>query len=169
MVSNSRERACTSTANASATTAANYDQNNEIGSIVSPATTATGNTVTNFGGRGYFGLRGIGVNLCRTGLKILANNTVNSTGGTAGTSTLRGIYGNTGTSSNFDVTNNTITLASGATTSSAIGIDNGIGSTARRANTVEHHRQHHPEQHLRQRRYELEPSTASRTTAIGGT
>jgi len=110
---------------ASATTTANYDLNNEIGVL-------GGNTVTNFGGAGTSGW-GIGVNM-QNGAKI-ANNTVNSNGGTAGTSTLRGIYGNTGTSSNFDVTNNIVTLAGGATTSSVIGIDNGIGSTAS-SNTV---------------------------------
>ncbi|MBH8558649.1 Ig-like domain-containing protein [Hymenobacter negativus] len=107
------------------TAAANYDLGNEIG-------VTAGNTVTNFGGVATSGW-GIGVNI-QNGAKI-ANNTVNSNGGTAGTSTLRGIYGNTGTSSNIDITNNTVTLAGGATTSSVIGIDNSIGSTAA-SNTV---------------------------------
>ncbi|TGE20403.1 hypothetical protein E5K00_20620 [Hymenobacter aquaticus] len=112
------------TANGS-TAVANYDLNNEIG-------VTAGNTVTNFGGVATSGW-GIGVNM-QNGARI-ANNVVNSAGGTAGTSTLRGIYGNTGTSSNIDITNNTVTLAGGATTSSVIGIDNGIGSTAA-SNTV---------------------------------
>ncbi|RYU83693.1 beta strand repeat-containing protein, partial [Hymenobacter persicinus] len=109
----------------SSTAAANFDQNNEIG-------VTAGNTVTNFGGAATSGW-GIGVNV-QNGAKI-ANNIVNSTGGTAGTSTLRGIYGNSGTSANIDITNNTITLVSGATTSTTSGIDNGIGSTAA-SNTV---------------------------------
>ncbi|OON66753.1 hypothetical protein B0919_21490 [Hymenobacter sp. CRA2] len=107
------------------TAVANYDLNNEIG-------VTAGNTVTNFGGAATSGW-GIGANM-QNGLKI-ANNTVNSTGGTTGTSTLRGIYGNTGTSANVDITNNVITLVGGATSSAVIGIDNGIGSTAA-GNTV---------------------------------
>ncbi|GAA3949818.1 ESPR-type extended signal peptide-containing protein [Hymenobacter algoricola] len=110
---------------ATTTTAPNYDLNNEIG-------VTAANTVTNFGGLAASGW-GIGVNI-QNGARI-ANNIVNSGGGAAGTSTLRGIYGNTGTSSNIDITNNTITLSSGATTSLLAGIDNGIGSTAA-ANTV---------------------------------
>jgi hypothetical protein len=108
-----------------ATTAANYDLNNEIG-------VTAGNTVTNFGGASTSGW-GIGVNM-QNGAKIV-NNTVNSAGGTTGTATLRGIYANTGVSSNIDITGNTITLVGGAALSNVIGIDNGVGSTAA-GNTV---------------------------------
>ena len=121
----------------STTTVANYDQNNEIGSIVSPATTATGNTVGNFGGAASgYGAGGTYQN----GLKVQGN-TLNSTldytsattstsvAASTVTSTLRGIYTPVGVSSNLNITGNSITLASGATSSTMYGLDNGMGST----------------------------------------
>ena len=122
----------------SATTFANYDQNNEIGSVVSPATTPTGNTIGNFGGSASgYGAGGT----YQTGLKIQGNtinSTLNYTSATASTSvaastvtsTLRGIYTTGGSSQTLDITNNTITLASGGTTAQLSGVENTMGGTA---------------------------------------
>ncbi len=120
----------------SATTVANFDQNNEIG-------VTAGNTIGNFGGTASgYGAGGAYQN----GLKITGNtinNTLNYTSPTASTpvaastvtSTLRGIYTPSSTSATIDITNNTVTLASGATTSQLSGIENSSGNTAA-ANTV---------------------------------
>lgn len=120
----------------SATTIANYDQNNEIG-------VTAGNIIGNFGGTASgYGAGGTYQNGLRVSGNTI-NSTLNYTSATASTpvaastvtSTLRGIYTPNGTSSNIDITNNTITLASGATTSQLSGIENGMGGTAA-ANTV---------------------------------
>jgi hypothetical protein len=120
----------------SATSIANYDQNNEIG-------VTAGNTIGNFGGTasGW----GAGGNY-QNGLKITGNtlnSTLNYTSASASTpvaastvtSALRGIYTPNGTSVSLDITGNTITLASGGTTALLTGIENGMGSTPA-SNTV---------------------------------
>ncbi|MDO7845441.1 T9SS type A sorting domain-containing protein [Hymenobacter sp. M29] len=103
-----------------------YDQNNEVGSIVS-GTTATGNTITNYGTTATaYGIYAIYQN----GLKVQGN-TVDSapTGAAAGpTSTLYGILVTTG--GNADLLGNTVRVATNTTTTTTYGIQNGSGGNA---------------------------------------
>ncbi len=108
------------------------DNGNDIGGLSS----ATGNTIINFGGGA--------VTNASAGIRTLAQqninvsyNTINNNNGSGvnHATTLRGIYINTATSANVAVTNNTITVKSGATTSALEAIENVSGSTAA-SNTV---------------------------------
>ncbi|GAB3582025.1 hypothetical protein GCM10027345_25580 [Hymenobacter daeguensis] len=100
-----------------------YDQNNEIGSVVS-GTAATGNAIVNYGSTATaYGIYSIYQN----GLKVQGN-TVNPTpaaGAALPTSILYGIMVATG--GNADILSNTLTMASGSVTSNCFGIYNGSG------------------------------------------
>lgn len=100
-----------------------YDQNNEIGSVVS-GTAATGNTVTDYGSTAAaYGIYAIYQN----GVKVQGNS-VNSTpaGPALPTSTLYGIMVSTG--GNADLLNNTVTVASSGSTATCYGIYNASGT-----------------------------------------
>jgi len=100
-----------------------YDQNNEIGSVVT-GTTPTGNTITDYGTSSTaYGIYAI----YQSGVKVQGN-TVDSTpaaGATAATSTLYGILVSTG--GNADLLSNTVTVNTSATSSTCYGIQNGSG------------------------------------------
>lgn len=99
-----------------------YDQNNEIGSVVT-GTTPTGNTIGDYGSTTTaYGIYGIYQN----GLQVQGN-TVDSTpaGTVLPTSTLYGIMVTTGGSA--DILGNTVTAVSGSITSNCFGIYNGSG------------------------------------------
>jgi hypothetical protein len=100
-----------------------YDQNNEIGSVVS-GTVATGNTIGDYGSTTTaYGIYGI----YQGGLKVQGN-TVDSTpaaGAALPTSILYGIMATTGGSA--DILGNTVTVASSAVGSNCYGIYNGSG------------------------------------------
>jgi hypothetical protein len=108
-----------------------YDQNNEIGSVVT-GTTATGNTITDYGTTATaYGIYAIYQN----GVKVQGN-TVDSTPATsltAATGTLYGILVNTG--GNADLLGNTVTVNTGTTNSSAYGIQNGSGGNVATGST----------------------------------
>lgn len=110
------------------------DAANDIGGL----STATGNTILNFGGAALASnaAAGIRANNQFGGLNI-SYNTVNNNNGSGANheTTLRGIYAEAGTSANATINNNTLSIQSGATTSGCNAIENGIGSTAT-SNTI---------------------------------
>ena len=116
-----------SSAVASPATPTDADINNDIGG----ATTATGNTVTNFGNTATT-LSAGGIYANNQWNMNMSNNTITSAnhGGL-----LRGIYGVAGPGANVSINNNIITLTDVGTTVNLIGIDNAIGNIAS-GNTV---------------------------------
>jgi hypothetical protein len=100
-----------------------YDQNNEIGSVVT-GTTATGNAISDYGSTATaYGIYGI----YQSGLKVQGN-TVDSTpaaGAVLPTSILYGIMATTGGS--VDILGNTVTVASSTVSSNCFGIYNSSG------------------------------------------
>jgi hypothetical protein len=103
----------------------------DFGNDVGGSSSATGNTIINYGGGGTTNPASAVRTLAQYGLNI-SYNTVNNNNGSGvnhGT-TLRGIYVNTATSANASVLNNTVTLNGGATTSQVTAIENASGSTA---------------------------------------
>ncbi|MBF9143256.1 T9SS type A sorting domain-containing protein [Hymenobacter properus] len=104
-----------------------YDQNNEVGSIVS-GTAATGNTVSNFGTTATaYGIYAIYQN----GLKVQGNNLDSTPTGSAAasTSTLYGVLVSTGGSA--DLLGNTVNLVSNVVSTgftTIYGIQNGSGA-----------------------------------------
>lgn len=108
------------------------DSGNDIGGNSS----ATGNTIINFGGGGTSS-PAAAINVrSQLGINISYNVINNNNGsGINHTTTLRGIFAQSGISANANINNNTITVKSGAAGTQCLGIVNGIGSTAA-GNTV---------------------------------
>lgn len=108
------------------------DSNNDIGGT----TSATGNTIINFGGGGTANSYGIyyinqwNINVSNN---LINNNPTNSISNHTGP--FYGIYSGSATSANITITNNTVSIQSGGTTSLLSGIYNLAGSTAS-SNTV---------------------------------
>jgi len=103
------------------------DTGNDIGGLSS----ATGNTIINFGGGGTTnpaaGIR----TLAQQNLNVSYNTINNNNGaGVNHAQVLRGIFVNTATSAASSINNNTVTLNGGGTTHSVIAIDNAAGATA---------------------------------------
>ncbi|MBF9222578.1 Ig-like domain-containing protein [Hymenobacter ruricola] len=101
-----------------------YDQNNEVGSVVS-GTAPTGNTISDFGTTSTaYGVYSVSQN----GMKVQGNTLSSTTAATTTgpTSTLYGIY--LGTGGGADALGNTLNLNSNATGSSTYGIYNGSGA-----------------------------------------
>ena len=101
-----------------------YDQNNEIGSVVT-GTTPTGNAVTDYGTTATaYGIYAI----YQGGAKVQGNavNSTPATGATSPTGTLYGILVSTGGSA--DLLSNTVTVSTNSITSTSYGIQNGSGT-----------------------------------------
>ncbi|MBD2722841.1 Ig-like domain-containing protein [Hymenobacter armeniacus] len=101
-----------------------YDQGNEIGSVLS-GTTATGNTITDYGTTTTaYGIYSI----YQHGVKVQGNTVTSTTATTTTgpTSTLYGILVTTGGSA--DLLGNTVTVNTNTTTSTSYGIQNGSGA-----------------------------------------
>jgi len=109
------------------------DTGNDIGGVSS----ATGNTIINFGGAAAATNPSAAIRtLAQYNINVSFNSINNNNGsGVNHVSTLRGIYLNTATSANAAITNNTVTLNGGGTTSQISAIENASGSTAA-TNTV---------------------------------
>jgi hypothetical protein len=108
------------------------DSFNDIGG----SSSATGNTIINYGGGGVTNPAAAIRTLAQYNLNISYNIINNNNGsGVNHATTLRGIYMNTATSANASVLNNTITVNSNATTSQLTAIENVAGSTAA-SNTI---------------------------------
>lgn len=109
------------------------DTGNDIGGNSS----ATGNTILNFGGASGATNPAAGVRAnYQWGINISFNTLNNNNGSGANhPNTLRGIYGQNGATANVTINNNTITLQGGGTSSQLSAIENAIGSTAA-SNTV---------------------------------
>ncbi len=108
------------------------DTGNDIGGT----STATGNTILNFGG-GAATNPAAGVRtLAQYNLNVSFNTINNNNGsGVNHATTLRGIYVNTAVSANVAINSNTLTIKTGATTSQVSVIENLAGATAA-SNTV---------------------------------
>lgn len=103
------------------------DTGNDIGGVSS----ATGNTIINYGGGAAANPAAAIRTLAQYNLNVSFNTINNNNGsGVNHATTLRGIYLNTATSANAAITNNTVTLNGGGTTSLVSSIENASGSTA---------------------------------------
>ncbi|MCF8422828.1 MAG: T9SS type A sorting domain-containing protein [Bacteroidia bacterium] len=108
------------------------DTGNDIGGL----STATGNTVVNYGGGGTTNPAAAIRTLAQYGINVSFNTINNNNGsGVNHAFTLRGIYLNTATSANAAITNNTLTIKGGGTSNLVSVIDNASGSTAA-SNTI---------------------------------
>jgi hypothetical protein len=109
------------------------DLSNDVGG----SSSATGNTIVNFGGGGTANAAA-GIRANNQWSVNIRFNTVDNNNGTGvnHTTTLRGIFAQAGTSATATISNNNITIRSGSTTSALTAIDNGIGSTALSSNTI---------------------------------
>lgn len=108
------------------------DSNNDIGGI----TSATSNTITNFGGSGTLTPSSAIQTYGQYTIKI-SNNIINNNTGTGGNhqAPLRGIYLTNALGANVTITNNTVTVSGGASTVQVTAIENTSG-TAAIGNTV---------------------------------
>ncbi len=104
------------------------DTGNDIGG----STTATGNTIINYGGGAAATNPAAAVRTLAQYNINVSYNTVNNNNGSGinHTSTLRGIYLNTAISANATINNNTLTVSGGTTTSQVSVIENVSGATA---------------------------------------
>ncbi len=102
-------------------TAAYYDQNNEVGTMGGGQS-----KISNYGNAATtaYGVYGI----YQTGIKVF-NTNINNSGGAAATGTLYGIFLSTGTNANVDIYGDTVTVSSSGTTSQMAGIYNNMGTS----------------------------------------
>jgi hypothetical protein len=109
------------------------DSFNDIGG----SSSATGNTILNFGGGTGSTNPSAGIRTSNQwDLNISYNNIDNNNGGGVNHPyTLRGIYAQSGTSANININNNTVSIKGGGTTTQISCIENATGSTAA-SNTV---------------------------------
>lgn len=109
----------------------------DTGNDVGGTSTATGNTIINYGGATGASNPSAGVRATNQWSVNISYNTINNNdgGGVNHPLTLRGIYAQSGTSANANITYNTLTIKGGGTTSQVAMIENVIGSTAA-GNTV---------------------------------
>ena len=104
------------------------DTGNDIGGTSS----ATGNTILNFGGAAAAANPSAGIRANNQWSINTQYNTINNNNGSGVNhpNTLRGIFGQAGTSANATISNNTITVKGGGTTFQVTAIENAIGATA---------------------------------------
>lgn len=106
---------------------ANADTGNDIGG----SSSATGNTIINFGGGGTTSQAEAVITLAQYNFNVSYNTIRNNNGsGVDHAQTLKGIVVGAATSANASINNNTITLTSGGTTQALTGIENASGGTA---------------------------------------